>query len=58
MKKDITHRIAYYTRKVAEKGSIHPAKKQPASFKYRNERLKHYKKLMHKQIEVEGYLNR
>lgn len=53
MKKDITHRIAYYLKKVAEKGSVHPAKKQPLSYTYRNERLKIYKKLMHEQIEKE-----
>lgn len=52
VKKGIEHRIAYYTRKVAERWSIHPAKKQPRSFKFRNERLAIYKKLMHEQIEI------
>lgn len=53
--KSLSQRIAYYTKKVAEKGSIHPAKKQPASYKFRNERLQLYKKLMHKEIEIAGY---
>lgn len=56
MKKDLTHRIAYYLKKVAEKGSVHPAKKQPRSYKYRSERLMLYKKLMHQQIKAAGYL--
>ena len=51
MKKDVTHRIAYYTRKVAENVSIHPAKKQPRSYMYRSERLKVYKEMMHKEID-------
>jgi hypothetical protein len=55
MKKDITHCIAFYTRKVAEKGAVHPAKVQPRNFKYRNERLMTYKKLMHEAIANEGY---
>jgi predicted transcriptional regulator len=50
--KHITHRIAYYLRKVAEKGSIHPSRKQPVRFKYRNERLMVYKKRMHELIEA------
>jgi hypothetical protein len=55
MKKDVTHRIAFYLKKVAEKGSIHPAKKPPNRFKYRNERLVLYKKLMHERIKEAGY---
>ncbi|MED1907827.1 hypothetical protein ACOSZF_21745 [Cytobacillus firmus] len=55
MKKDLSHRIAYYLRKVAEKGSVHPARKQPAAYKYRNERLMLYKKLMHRKIKAAGY---
>ncbi|WP_158211757.1 hypothetical protein [Alkalihalobacterium alkalinitrilicum] len=51
MTKDITHRIDYYTRKVAEKASIHPAKKPPRSYTYRQGRLMTYKKLMHQEIE-------
>ena len=54
-KKSVVHRISYYTRKVAEKGSIHPAKKQPRAYTYRQERLKLYKKLMHEAIKAEGY---
>jgi hypothetical protein len=53
--KNVTHRIAYYLKKVAEKGSIHPAKKQPTRYKYRNERLALYKKLMHEKIKEAGY---
>lgn len=56
MKKDVTHRIAYYLKKVAEKTAIHPAKKQPRSHTYRHQRLMHYKELMHRQIEERGYL--
>jgi hypothetical protein len=51
--KDATHRIPYYLKKVAEKGSVHPSKKPPRSYTYRQERLMLYKKLMHKQIERE-----
>jgi hypothetical protein len=51
IRKDITHRIAYFTCKVAEKGSVHPSRKQPRSYKYRNERLLLYKKLLHERIE-------
>lgn len=51
MKKDITHRIAFYLKKVAEKGSIHPAKKLPRAYTYRHQRLMLYKKLMHQLIE-------
>ena len=49
--KDVTHRIAYYTRKIAEKASIHPSKEYPRSYKYRNNRLIAYKAMMHKEIE-------
>jgi hypothetical protein len=52
MKKGVAHRIAYYTRKVAEKFSIHPAKKPPRSYTYRHERLMAYKKMMHEQIKA------
>jgi hypothetical protein len=55
MKKDVTHRIAYYLRKVAERTSIHPSKKMPAKFTYRHDRLMLYKKMMHKLIEDGGY---
>lgn len=53
MKKGITHRIAFYTRKVAELGSIHPSKVQPRSFKYRHQRLMQYKDRMHELINEE-----
>lgn len=53
--KSVADRIAYFLRKVAERTSVHPAKKQPRSFRYRSERLKLYKKLMHEQIEEAGY---
>ncbi|WP_456273594.1 hypothetical protein [Bacillus sp. AK031] len=55
MEKGIQHRIAYYTRKVAEKVSVHPSRKQPRSYTYRNYRLMLYKRLMHQQIEAAGY---
>lgn len=55
MQKDITHRIAYYTRKVAEKFSIHPSKSLPRSYKYRNQRLITYKARMHQLIAEQGY---
>jgi hypothetical protein len=51
MKKDVTHRIAYYLKKVSERFSIHPAKKQPRAYTYRHQRLLKYKALMHAQIE-------
>lgn len=51
MKKDVTLRITYYLRKVAERGSIHPSKKLPVKYTYRHDRLMLYKKLMHQQIE-------
>lgn len=53
MKKDVTQRIAYYTRKVAERVSYHPANKLPLKFTYRNERLIVNKKLMHNLIQSE-----
>lgn len=53
--KSLPERIAYYLRKVAERGSVHPAKKQPAAYKYRHQRLMLYKKLMHEQIERSEY---
>lgn len=56
MVKSLTSRISFYTRKVAEKGSVHPSKKQPRNFKYRSERLKLYKRLMHEIIRKEGYV--
>lgn len=51
MMKTIDQRIAYYTRKVAERVSHHPAKAVPAKYTYRNYRLMLYKRLMHQQIE-------
>lgn len=47
MNKDVSRRIAFYTRKVAEYGSVHPAQVRPRSYKYRSGRLTLYKKLMH-----------
>jgi hypothetical protein len=55
MKKEIIHRIAYYTRKVAERSSLNLAEKLPRSYTYRHKRLMAYKKLMHKQIQESGY---
>ncbi|MGD6778805.1 hypothetical protein ACQCT3_00890 [Sutcliffiella horikoshii] len=51
MSKHVTHRIEYYTRKVAQRASVHPAKKQPRSYKYRSYRLMVYKKMMHEEIK-------
>lgn len=56
IKKDVCDRIAYYTRKVAEYGAVHPASKQPAAFKYRQKRLLAYKKRMHELIEKGRYI--
>jgi hypothetical protein len=52
LNKTIDRRIAYYLKKVAEKGSVHPAKKQPRSFTFRHQRLMAYKRLMHEQINL------
>lgn len=54
MSNDVSSRIAYYTRKVAERGSHHPAQKLPAKYTYRNYRLMLYKRLMHEQIWAAG----
>lgn len=51
MKKTVQHRIAYYTRKVAQKSAIHPAKKPPRSHTYRHERVMQYKAAMMNLIE-------
>jgi hypothetical protein len=53
MKKDILERLAYYTRKVAERRSHHPSKKLPRSYTFRSQRLVAYKKLMN-QLIVKG----
>lgn len=55
MENDIPRRIAYYTRKVSERLSLHPSKALPANFKYRNYRLMLYKRLMHERIAAAGY---
>jgi hypothetical protein len=52
-KKTAVDRITYYLKKVAQKGSVHPSKKQPRSYTYRNERLRAYKAAMHVIIENE-----
>jgi hypothetical protein len=56
MKKDVTHRIAFYTRKVTERMAHHPSEVLPAKFIHRQERLMQYKKLMHQLIAKEGYI--
>lgn len=56
LKKDVCDRIAFYTRKVAEYGAVHPARKQPKSFKYRQIRLLAYKKRMHELFREGGYV--
>ncbi|MDM8098700.1 hypothetical protein [Oceanobacillus oncorhynchi] len=48
----LTKRISYYTKKVAQFGAIHPSKRRNP---YRHDRLMLYKKLMHEQIEKEGW---
>lgn len=51
--KRIDQRIAYYTRKVAERVSHHPAKELPASYTYRTDRLLCYKRKLRQLIEAE-----
>lgn len=51
MNKPIQERISYYTRKVAERSSLHPSKPLPRAYRYRNERLLSYNHLMHQIIE-------
>jgi hypothetical protein len=53
VKNNLTHRIAFYTGKLSQYFSVHPAKKRPAAHTFRLERLKAYQKLMHEQIAVE-----
>ncbi|TYS66338.1 hypothetical protein FZD47_02295 [Bacillus infantis] len=53
--KGITDRIAYYTRKVAERGFHHPSKKLPRAYTFRSQRLLAYKKRMNKLV-VDGEL--
>lgn len=56
MKKEITHRIAYYTGKVAQYGAVHPAKNRPVAHKFRHDRLMAYKNRMHQLIEEGEYI--
>jgi hypothetical protein len=53
--KDITHRIFFYTKKVAERMSIYPSKALPAAYTYRSQRLSLYKKLMDERIALMGW---
>ncbi|WP_306009373.1 hypothetical protein [Bacillus sp. MMSF_3328] len=53
MLKILDPRIAYYTRKVAERRSHHPSEKLPRAYTFRSQRLMAYKRLMH-QLIVEG----
>jgi hypothetical protein len=55
VKKELVHRIHYYTRKVAERSSVNKAERLPRSYKYRHQRLMTYKKIMHQQITSAGY---
>lgn len=48
----LVERIAYYTKKLAQFTAIHPSKPRNP---YRHDRLMLYKKLMHEQIEKEGW---
>ncbi|MCB7070988.1 hypothetical protein LIZ76_13575 [Caldibacillus sp. 210928-DFI.2.22] len=50
MDKPIIERISYYTRKVAERGSLHPSKPIPNNYKYRAERLLKYKNMLNELI--------
>lgn len=50
MNKPIIERISYYTRKVAERGSLHPSKPLPNNYKYRAERLMKYKNTLNELI--------
>ncbi|MCP8969737.1 hypothetical protein [Ectobacillus ponti] len=54
MKKSIDSRIAFYTRKVAERTAVHPARPLPPQYKYRGQRLLQYKKMLHAAIEKIG----
>jgi hypothetical protein len=53
--KQLVERIAYYTRKVAERRSVNKAEKLPNSYTFRHQRLMTYKKLMHQQITSADY---
>jgi hypothetical protein len=53
MQKILDSRIAYYTRKVAERRSHHPSENLPRAYTFRSQRLMAYKRLMH-QLIVEG----
>ena len=50
MSKSVSDRVAYYVKKVAQMGAVHPAMKKPRSHTYRHQRLMNYKDAMHKQI--------
>ncbi|MDQ0254896.1 hypothetical protein J2S74_002278 [Evansella vedderi] len=49
--KTVAHRIAFYTGKLADYVSVHPAKARPRRHKYRQQRLKQYKIALHILIE-------
>lgn len=51
--KSIPQLIAYYINKVAEYGSIHPAKAKPRAYTYRHKRLMIYKTLLHEHIDAD-----
>ncbi|MBS4191781.1 hypothetical protein KHA94_16445 [Bacillus sp. FJAT-49705] len=53
--KPISERIAFYTKKVAERFSVHPAKDMPRKYTFRHERLMAYKKRMHELFADQGY---
>lgn len=48
--KTIVERIAYYTRKVAQAGAIHPSRRRNP---YRHARLMSYKTEMHRRINTD-----
>lgn len=49
-KKEVVHRIEYYTRKVSQRSKHCLADKLPRNFTNRNQRLQAYKKMMHEGI--------
>lgn len=53
MNKSVCHRIVYYTKKVAERSSIHPAHKLPRAYTFRNQRLLQYKLILKELCKAE-----
>ncbi|MCM3487857.1 hypothetical protein M3689_00900 [Alkalihalophilus marmarensis] len=53
MNKSVCERIAYYTKKLAQRVRVHPAHRLPRAYTYRNERLQQYKKRLNELCKVE-----